>query len=117
MTEEGNESRRASPRVKCRWSVLCVTEQKKTFNSRAINISQGGIQVASPTAFKMGERLYMEIKGYLSAETHVIKAVGLVVYVSLASGDDMQLGLKFVSSLTIQDSKFIQQYVKTMMGG
>ena len=115
MTEEDGEKRRATPRVNCRWNVKCVTEQKKAFNTKAINISQGGVQVIAPVAFKKGDRLYMEITGYLAGANHVIKVVGVVVYVSLSSSDDMQLGLKFVSNLAIQDSKFLQAFVKSMV--
>ena len=114
---EESDSRRASPRVKCGWNVKCVTEQKKVFTARALDVSQGGIQVTSPVAFKKGDRLYLEIAGYMSGKNHVIKVVGLVVYISVSTTNEIQIGLKYISNLALQDSKFLQQYVKAMLGG
>lgn len=111
------DSRRASPRVKCRWAVRCVTEDKKTFDTRAVNISQGGISVITPVPFKNGDRLYLEIAGYMNATQHLIKVVGSVAYFSVSSGDGMQIGLQFISALNITDSKFLQQFVKNSLGG
>ena len=113
---EDSDKRRVSPRVKCRWQVVCVTEQKKSFTTRAMNMSQGGVQIVAPVAFKKGDRLYMEIAGYMNGINHTIKVVGLVVYTAVSAGDEMQLGLKFVSNLPIPDSKFLQQYIKQMLG-
>lgn len=115
MTEDGAKSRRAVPRVRCRWQVKCVTENKKTFDTKTINISEGGVQIFTPVPFKKGDRLYMEISGYLGGQSHLIKVVGEGVYVSLSSTEGMQLGLKFVSQLKVEDLKFIRTYVKSML--
>jgi hypothetical protein len=96
---------------------MCVTEQKKTFNTRVMNISQGGVQLSAPILFQKGDRLYMEIGGYMNGINQNIKVVGLVVYTAVSADRDMLLGLQFVSNLSIPDSKFLQQYIRTMLGG
>ena len=116
MTDDQN-SRRSSPRVKCRWQVKCVTEQKKMFMTNSINISQGGVLIVTPVPFKTGDRLYVEIAGIISGRTHLIKAVGKVAYFSVSSDNLMQIGLEFISHLGIDDLKFIQTYVKVMLNG
>jgi|GEM_PF-1255448 len=116
MNQEAPDTRRSSPRVKCRWQVKCVTEQKKTFTTNAVNVSQGGIQIVTPVVFKHDDRLYMEIQSYVSGQSHIIKVVGLAVYFSVSTNNETHLGLKFISSLTMEDSKTLQRYAKVMLG-
>ena len=87
------------------------------FMTNAINISQGGVLIVTPVPFKTGDRLYVEIAGFISGKNHVIKAVGQVAYFSVSSDNLMQIGLEFVSHLGIEDVKFIQNYVKAMLNG
>ena len=113
--EKKEEPRRAAPRARCKWPVKCVTEQKKTFEAKAINISQGGIQLASNFAIKKGSQLYLEISGFVQGVNKVIKVVGKVAYTGVSATDGMQLGLQFTSKLSVDDNKFILAYVKSIL--
>jgi len=115
VSELEGDSRRAAPRVKCRWPIKCVTEDKKTFAARAVNISQGGIQISVPIRFDKGKSIYMEITGYVNGQRHTTKVVGNIVYVGISPHNDFQLGLKFTSQLPPVDIKFISSYIRTMM--
>jgi len=110
------DSRRASPRVACRWRVRCVTEQKKVFETKVINISLGGLLVITPVSFAKGDRLYLEVHGFSQGQSHIVKVVGETVYFSIATNNQAQLGLQYVSDLSLADHKFIQQYVKLVLG-
>ena len=113
--EEGGDKRRASPRVKCRWSMMCVTEQKKTFNAKCVNISQGGIMFTSPVSLNKGGQLYLEIAGYFSGAHHTIKVVGKIACVGISSGNEIQIGLQFTSKLSLECNKFLTGYIRNCL--
>ncbi|MES2662130.1 MAG: PilZ domain-containing protein [Pseudomonadota bacterium] len=108
-----DEAARRYPRARCNWRARCVTEAKKQFASRTVNISLGGVAVTSPIEFPKEVMLYFEVQAIFGGRTCQIKGVGKVVHTRIQSGTGQYvIGLEYLTDLPVEATRFIDLYVK-----